>query len=708
MSLMPGGDTTRRKKRSRTGCLTCRARKIKCDEAAVRCSNCLRAALECVRSANNESFPQSARVELASSAVSNETLTQAGLRRRRVKRSCVPCQLGKRRCGGERPRCGRCLNRSLGCVYEQVLGTWPSELPEANDVTERVGLADVPEWSPSHTAPVHTASPTDNLPSLTDMSLVRELCDVYFEEIAPLRCLGFLHRHTYLQEIGNHHPPENDALLLCVCALATKTTQKYELWDLGCEWARKAQRLVFAEIHDISVKRLMCIVLLHENAARVGEQRLCFMLSAMASRFAQALSLNLEYDDDTLCMLTTNGGGSSSAGVLSPMEKESRRRLFWACYIIDTIQAGGLNHLQLIDTSTIKIQLPCDDRHFLYKIACRTAVITSNTRFSETENSAMNRGNNGNNRNISGENQDMDAYLIRLYLIRERLLQYIDIDSRNDDKAEEAEDPWRLTRPLADLESWNESLPPELQFNSDVIAIRKEQSMLSALISLHVLYHQVNCLLYRCTIPSMLFPARAQTRLSRRASADFLSESRKGWFDHACAMSSIFEVALEYKPVSMTDPAVAISAYNAIIIKWLYLTNFVPSEERLPRMMGQILPMVKTDLSFLRELYGYHPSVGVIYSAASRLVDEAQVRVSGDPTVILSETSNLVENLGAPGADRLPPDHRTNPLSTFAQMRKKLADAHPADRGPGFSSTSTSPCNEDRIWDANEGLWVWR
>lgn len=628
-----------RRKRTRRGCLTCRARKIKCDETLVVCNNCLRAKLECARS-RNESLPQSARSELAMSAQQSQHLTQAGLRRRRIKRSCLSCKLVKKRCGGQRPRCVRCLARSQECLYEDVS-------------------------SPVSAQPAIT-SPADAI--LLDKARVRELCDAFFEEVAPLRCFAFIHRHTFLQDI-EQRSPQNDLLLLCICALATKTIRKSHLWEMGCEWARAAQKIVLAKIEDIGVRRLMCIVLLYEHAARTGDHRLCFMLSGMASRYTHALSLNLEHDHDVLCTRSR----------VPPVERESRRRLMWACYIMDTMLACGLRNLQVIDTSTIRIQLPCDDKNFLYKIACRTTTAPAYSSAAVAREAK-----------ISNENQGLHAFSIRLYLIRERVLQYI--NSRTDEV-----DPWRLTFCIADLEHWKESLPPELHFNSHVIAISKETGMLSALVALHVLYYQVNCLLYRCTIPTMLFPAREQTGLTRKASANFLSESRKGWFDHACAMTTIFEVALEHRPLSMADPAVATSAYNAIIIKWLYLTNFVKPEERLVEM-DKMLPLVYIDLQFLHHLQCYHPSACLTYLAAKRLVEEAKSRVAQDPTAMLSETVNCSASLGVP-TDRISPDYRMNPLSTFAQMRKRLAEIHAPDgRSVGMRQDGHNEY---------EGFWLW-
>ncbi|KAH8812600.1 fungal-specific transcription factor domain-containing protein [Xylogone sp. PMI_703] len=633
------------RKRGRTGCLTCRARKIKCDESVGICNNCSRVNVECVQS-SNESLPQSARFELATHAQQSQRFTQAGLERRRIKRSCITCKLVKKRCGGERPRCARCLQRGLDCVYTEEL--------------ER-------EAVPKSAA---VAIPIDGV--LTNKTVVRELCNAFFEEISPLRCFGFLHRPTFIQHVEDNFE-SNDPLLISICALATKTIQKRELWDIGCEWAQDAQKLLFERIDDISVRMLMCIVLLHEHSARIGQLRLCFMLSSMASRYTQALSLNLEHDHDILCINS----------LMSPVEKESRRRLMWACYILDTLQACGLNHLQMLHTSNIRIQLPCEDRKFLYKVACHTATVPASS------GSLENRG-----AKMPSENQGLQAFSVRLYLIREQLLQYI--NSHTDE-----EDPWRITSLLADLEHWKDALPPDLIFNSDVVAIRKEESLLSALVSLHILYHQVNCLAYRCTIPSMWFPARAQTRLSMKASADFLSESRRGWFDHACAMTTIFEVALEHRPVSMTDPAVATSAYNAIVIKWLYLTNFVPPEERLLKM-EEILPLVNIDLQFLEELHGFHPpSVHTTYSAAKRLVDEAKILLVQNPTITLSESDHLNLDLGFP-TDCISPDYNTNPLSTFSQMRKELRDRHAPDWG-GIPMD-----NEESLVNRTEGLWVWK
>lgn len=76
------------------------------------------------------------------------------------------------------------------------------------------------------------------------------------------------------------------------------------------------------------------------------------MLSSFALRMAQALKINREYSDD---VLYANG----RINTLSAESRESRRRLIWACYVIDT----GTNPEQLatLREKDIDIQLPCNE-----------------------------------------------------------------------------------------------------------------------------------------------------------------------------------------------------------------------------------------------------------------------------------------------------------------------------------------------------------
>lgn len=132
------------------------------------------------------------------------------------------------------------------------------------------------------------------------------------------------------------------------------------------------------------------------------------MLSGTAIRMSQALQINLEYSTDILCNENSNR--------LSCCSRESRRRLMWSCYNLDTYVASGVDQLTLIDDKDIKIQLPCNERNFLQQIPCITETMTEGEvlKFIPTEMKPPNAiGNMG-----------IMAQFIRASSVRKKILRY--------------------------------------------------------------------------------------------------------------------------------------------------------------------------------------------------------------------------------------------------------------------------------------------
>lgn len=92
------------------------------------------------------------------------------------------------------------------------------------------------------------------------------------------------------------------------------------------------------------------------------------MLSGTTARMAQAMQINLEYSPDILC---------AEESPLSAGARESRRRLMWACYIMDSWVGSGVDQLTLLHQRDMKIQLPCNERNFLQQIPCVTETLSS-------------------------------------------------------------------------------------------------------------------------------------------------------------------------------------------------------------------------------------------------------------------------------------------------------------------------------------------
>jgi hypothetical protein len=148
-------------------------------------------------------------------------------------------------------------------------------------------------------------------------------------------------------------------------------------------------------------------VLLYDYELRMGNFVNAFMLSSVTARMAQALQINLEYSTDVLCR-----DGETS---LSASDKESRRRLMWACYIMDTLVGSGVDQLTLINEKDIKVQLPCNERSFLQQKPCITEIMERGQvlKFLSPEIIP----------NDPTENMGIMAYLVRHIEIRKRVLQ---------------------------------------------------------------------------------------------------------------------------------------------------------------------------------------------------------------------------------------------------------------------------------------------
>ena len=84
--------------RSRSGCQTCLARHVKCDERSGGCANCERLALSC-------------------SNLADQAITQVQPSAKRTYRSCSSCRASKAKCSGNRPACSRCQRKRLKCTY---------------------------------------------------------------------------------------------------------------------------------------------------------------------------------------------------------------------------------------------------------------------------------------------------------------------------------------------------------------------------------------------------------------------------------------------------------------------------------------------------------------------------------------------------------------------------------------------------------------
>ncbi len=611
---------------------------------------------------NNSSLSEATRKQLMASA---HELTQAGLQRRRVTASCIACRTTKQKCSGDLI-CTRCAHKSMECIYT-------SPLPPSNSSEPHT-------MSPSSTPAIVAITPgIVRETNLSDKILVHELVESYFTEVSPLRSFGFIHKPSFMRKLDEGHGIDGkiDPLIYAMCAVATKASGRHDLWNVGIDLANTAQRMVLQNLDDISTHSLMCVVLLHEHAIRTGQLNWCFLFSSIAARISQALQLNLEYDYDVLC----------TGSRMSTTEKETRRRLLWAVFIIDSGISSGVDQLELIHEKDIKIQLPCDEEKFLFRRPCITETISPGCilDFIPEELRPLN----------AAENMGYRAYIIRIFVLRNRVLQYLKRYSNHGS-------PWSPTSDFAliinDLKSWKASLPADLEFIGDVIYIRKEQSLLSTLVHLHISYYQCFCDLYRIVIPAMMFPPEPQSYITMNAPPGFLEECQKTWLECACTITEIFRQTLPYAPQGMAEHAIGMSAYEVTRIQILYITKLIPNEMR-EAQKAAMLPLIEINLSFLRALQTIHPGVRLYLIWTEKLVRRAGLPITTTLVGESTEAEQSALDIGT-GASPATADYHLHPLSLFRQLRERIPEKHaPGGENPLtmlFNATEQSQLQPQR------------
>lgn len=138
------------------------------------------------------------------------------------------------------------------------------------------------------------------------------------------------------------------AFLLSLCGLTYGTLNP----DPGsqkqaADWINEAEKMILNGLKTPSIFKVQATVLVVYYKLHTGQLSSAFMLLGIAARFAFALRLN--YEDTSLCFLA----------------QESRRRLMWSIYVLDSQISGGLKEFTVCPFETISsIQLPCREEDF--------------------------------------------------------------------------------------------------------------------------------------------------------------------------------------------------------------------------------------------------------------------------------------------------------------------------------------------------------
>ncbi|VUC24396.1 unnamed protein product [Clonostachys rosea] len=674
-----------KKTRSRFGCNTCRARKVKCDERPNGCANCEKLHLEC------------SGYQRASNPVKGGG--------KRTYRSCNNCRLARCKCSGDRPVCVACRENNLQCSYENTAKPSSSSTPSSQRPNGAPLTASTPRDStddPSHSrrsSVLSASSSVEDSPlswlcshELPGPKHLRVLVMSYFQNFHPLRCFAFIHKPSFLRRLDERPTSslQDNALLHIVCTLGAQfyalehsdTVQPLPtsfILKAGCHWAKTAQRLLLENTGRISVEGLMTAQLLYDYALRMAKFSQAFILSALMVRMAQALQINLEYSTDLY-----NEGPNVD---LSTTVRESRRRLMWSCYVTDVLCGSGVDQLMLIHEKDIKIQLPCNDWSFLHERACVT---------SSLQGGALDIAPKDLTPSDLTDNMGMLAFFIQQTEIRKRVLIYIK-------HLDVAEMPWlphsEFAQLSSELRSWHQSLPTNLQFTSSTIYMRKESSQLGALCLFHCSFHQTMCDLFRIGTPAV-YKLKSSFHFPPEQRA-FQKELQWTLFKSARTLAAIIAEAERHGPRMIGDSWLPTIAYDSNRIMLFYLTQLSDSpRSSKSELIINTIPYLQSNLKALKTM----KTMNVVADGLARAAEEILEKLGVDsnnvlplPNVILDDPylARLTRESVHGTPSQAAPDYVLNPLSIYRMARNQIPERHQPESVASRSEPSSTPANSN-------------
>ncbi|KAK0638605.1 hypothetical protein B0T16DRAFT_297058, partial [Cercophora newfieldiana] len=494
-------------KRPASTCITCRARKVRCDGRRDVCANCERLGFGCSYDDSSIGGDPESPGAGTGSAIS--------VPRRRVRQACLNCHAKKARCSGSMPQCDRCRIQGLECVYRPGKRSLPLPgIATAGSGTPDVVMRDDGDQGASydHSAFTHgSASPVGGGfdPPEPGEALAMRVFDAFFRHIHHIPMFSFLHRASLMDRY--HAGTLDRALLLAmigITALLTDLGQGMDEYGERC--IEESAAVCLAELERPSILRLQALVIVVKHRILSKKFASAFMLHAIASRFAAALRLN--HESPNLCFLA----------------RESRRRLMWSIYMIDSSLAGGQPDFALWADAErqIHIQLPCNERHFEFDLP----EITEPLRPPPPDHEGM-----------APPLPDVVGFIalhVRIHWMRTKILQLTTQTATAPSLEDIAALPARCADLAAQLEAFEARLPLSFRWSEANLRLRTYSPRLGIFVMTHVWWRQCYLDLFRLFL-SGLKEALPPIYLAQ-LDPHFVVQCRRRCYEHAKAMADMF------------------------------------------------------------------------------------------------------------------------------------------------------------------------
>ncbi|KAL8283621.1 hypothetical protein RQP46_005416 [Phenoliferia psychrophenolica] len=419
--------------------------------------------------------------------------------------------------------------------------------------------------------------------------VVTQHIDAYFSYVNPVSWHGFLHRgDTYAQLSAGSIPR---LLLLAICAVTSTFVSTAESAAIQAEqWIRETKHSIMDSLDVPQLSTLSATLLVIQFDEAKSRRASVWTILGMAVRQAYALQLNIESSDQNL----------------SWAEREGRRRLMWACYCLDKFVGGGILDVMNVSESSLKIQLPCQDRNFALQIPVVTPTLSIATERYFTGDT------------VTHGSLGLSAHYFLLIYVRARVLRF----RRNLGAYHLA--PWdslsEFELCLLAIQTWRTTLPPDLTFEPANIHEHNERSELSAFLAIHMWAIQSACDMAHVAMPGFV-ELPSPTSLAN-APESWITSTRETCVEKASELGDLFVTVLREVPHFISgDIGVGTCAYQSIRIQieYVLMASRMPEEERQRRREAAVVRIDAT-LRIVRSMHGLFECVDSMYTSVAELL----------------------------------------------------------------------------------------
>ncbi len=397
--------------------------------------------------------------------------------------------------------------------------------------------------------------------------------DIFFHHVHHVPVFSFLHRASLMQRY--HSGLVDRALLLALVGVTTLLVDRGPgMAAYGGRCIREAETLVLRDLASPSTLRLQALVLVIKHHILSRRFPSAFVLYSIASRFASALRLN--HENPKLCFLA----------------QESRRRLMWALYMMDTGIAGGHVDLSLwaYREDAIHIQLPCNERNFEYDLPEITEPLQPQP------------GPNGRPPPLPDDIGFL-ALHIRVHRIRSHILLRTRRLISSATTADLVALPTRCAEHAAELEAFAARLPASFSWSESNARLRTYSPRLCVFFMTHVWWEQCHCELYRIALVGLpeALPKAAIEQLGI-FHPSFVRHCRQQALAHARAMADIFNLLPTLdNGIPVTDMDLPVCSYQcARTLYYVFLASSGDcgmTAESATELAGVCLQMLKLSVA---------------------------------------------------------------------------------------------------------------